>query len=126
MRWSQRGEQMTHISIAEAMALLDKQAADEKRKDELKIQSAIEARKRELMPLREELAELAHEQWSGWMKYLFSKGTQNEDGTWTMPAGAVERWTRQRNTPYDDLSDDEQNSDRNEADKFLDGVRPWL
>ena len=39
---------------------------------------------------REILAELAHAQWSGWMEYLFSKGVLNEDGTWTMPAWAVE------------------------------------
>lgn len=71
------------------------------------------------MPLREELAELAHKQWSGWMHYLFSKGTFNEDGTWTMPAWAVERWKRQAETPYVELSEEEQDSDRKEADKFL-------
>lgn len=70
--------------------------------------------------LRERLAELAHSQWSGWMKYLFSKGEFNEDGTWTMPAWAVKRWTTQMNTPYAQLSDDEKESDRKEADKFLD------
>ena len=68
---------------------------------------------------REILAELAHAQWSGWMEYLFSKGTHNEDGTWTMPAWAVERWKRQTETPYADLSFDEKESDRKEADKFL-------
>ena len=68
---------------------------------------------------REILAELAHAQWSGWMEYLFSKGVLNEDGTWTMPAWAVERWKRQTETPYADLSFDEKESDRKEADKFL-------
>ena len=68
---------------------------------------------------REVLAELAHAQWSGWMEYLFSKGVLNEDGTWTMPAWAVERWKRQTETPYADLSFDEKESDRKEADKFL-------
>lgn len=69
--------------------------------------------------LSEKLAELAHSQWSGWMKYLFSKGTFNADGTWTMPAWAVERWKRQMETPFSELSESEQNSDRAEADKFL-------
>lgn len=69
--------------------------------------------------LREKLAELAHSQWSGWMKYLFGSGTFNEDGTWTMPAWAVERWKRQMETPYSELSKSERDSDRNEADKFL-------
>ncbi len=53
--------------------------------------------------LPEALAALAHEQWIGWMEYQFSKGTFNEDGTWTMPVWAVKRWKRQMNTPYDDL-----------------------
>lgn len=55
----------------------------------------------------------------GWMKYLFMKGTYNEDGTWTMPKWAVERWTRQMNTPFQDLPEEEKDTDREEADKFL-------
>ena len=69
--------------------------------------------------LREQLAALAHQQWSGWMKYLFSKGAFNEDGTWTMPAWAVQRWQRQMNTACAALPDDEKESDRFEADKVL-------
>ncbi len=69
--------------------------------------------------LREKLAELAHNQWARWMEYLFSKGTFNEDGTWTMPSWAVRRWKRQMETPYSELSESEQDSDRSEADKFL-------
>lgn len=69
--------------------------------------------------IREILADLCHRQWSGWMEYEFSKGTFNQDGTWTMPAWAVERWKRQMKTPYANLSDSEQESDRVEADKFL-------
>ena len=68
---------------------------------------------------REILAELAHAQWSGWMEYLFSKGVVNEDGTWTMPLWAVERWQRQMKTSYNELSFDEKESDRKEADKFV-------
>jgi hypothetical protein len=69
--------------------------------------------------LRETLAEIAHSQWSGWMEYLFSKGTFGEDGTWLMPKWAVDRWSRQMKTEYQMLSDEEKNSDRNEADRFL-------
>lgn len=69
--------------------------------------------------LRELLAKLAHEQWSGWMRYLFEKGVFNKDGTWTMPKWAVERWFRQMKTPFSELSDEEQDSDRKEADKFI-------
>jgi len=70
--------------------------------------------------IKEELAELCHKQWSGWMEYLFSKGTFNvRDGTWTMDAWAIKRWMKQMETPYAELSKDEQDSDRKEAEKFL-------
>jgi len=69
--------------------------------------------------LREKLANLCHDQWSGWTKYLFSKGIFNSDGTWTMPKWAVDRWQKQMNTYYENLSEEEKNSDRFEADKFL-------
>ena len=69
--------------------------------------------------IREILADLCHRQWAGWMEYLFSKGTFNEDGTWTMPAWAVKRWKHQVKMSYANLSDSEQESDQIEADKFL-------
>jgi len=69
---------------------------------------------------REALAEYAHEAWSGWMKYLFSK-TMRESitGGEIIPAWAVERWQRQLSTPYADLPEEEKESDRAEADKML-------
>ena len=51
----------------------------------------------------EKLAEYAHIAWSGWMNYMFSKCTRNDDGTLTIPAWAIERWTRQMTTSYADL-----------------------
>ncbi len=69
--------------------------------------------------MKEKLAALAHEMWAGWMTWMFAKGTYNTDGTWTMPKDLVERWERQRMTPYSELSEDEKMSDRDEADKML-------
>lgn len=70
--------------------------------------------------MREKLANLCHEQWSGWMKYLFGKGKfDNSNGSWIMPKWAVTRWSEQMYTPYRELSDVEKNSDRAEADKFI-------
>ena len=69
--------------------------------------------------MRERLAALAHRRWSGWMRYLFLKGQFDFDGTWTMPKWAVERWWRQMNTEFDNLSDVEKESDFREADKIL-------
>lgn len=68
---------------------------------------------------REPLADYAHTAWSGWMKYQFSKAEIQPDGTWIMPAWAVERWQRQMNTPYAELPEGEKASDRKEADEML-------
>jgi len=69
---------------------------------------------------REALAALAHEQWSGWMRYLFAK-TQpiGYHGAEAIPPLLVERWKRQMMTPYADLPESEQESDRKEADRVL-------
>jgi hypothetical protein len=79
--------------------------------------------------LREKLAELAHQQWTGWMEYLFGNcrpgtarlddGTEIGNGTMVIPQWAVERWRRQMQTPYAELSESDKNSDRKEADKVL-------
>lgn len=71
---------------------------------------------------REKLAALCHEQWSGWMDYLFEQGVYNADGTWTMPKWAVQRWTSQMVTKYGRLSESEKESDRKEADKFIEAM----
>ena len=69
--------------------------------------------------LREKLAEYAHEAWSRWMRYLFSKSIVNGDGSVTIPASLVKRWARQMNTDYLMLLNSEQQSDILEADKML-------
>ena len=69
--------------------------------------------------INEEIAEYAHEAWSGWMIYLFSKCTENEDGTITIAKESVDRWKRQSQTAYDDLPEKEKESDRAEAKKML-------
>ena len=75
--------------------------------------------------LREKLADLCHRQWCGWMEYLFSKCIEEtgqfdkNTGNLVIPAWAVERWKRQMNTPYQDLSEKERESDRKEADRFI-------
>ena len=81
--------------------------------------------------LREALASYAHEAWSGWMKYLFSKCNEQDASYFditdqqihqritVIPQQLVEHWTRQMNTPYAELSEEEKESDRKEADRIL-------
>lgn len=63
---------------------------------------------------REELARLQHEIWSHWMRYQFSVMEGNK-----IPQDKVERRTRQMNTSYDQLTEKEKDSDREQADKIL-------
>jgi len=69
--------------------------------------------------IREELADYAHRAWSGWMQYMFSKSIMNKDGSITIPASLVLRWTRQMNTSYGELPETEKNSDLEEADRMI-------
>ena len=69
--------------------------------------------------IRELIASKQHEIWAHWMSYLFSVCIENTDGSVTIPASKVTRWKRQVATSYDDLSESEKNSDRNQADKII-------
>lgn len=74
----------------------------------------------------EEIAELAHISWSGWMEYLFEKSKKNNDGTVTIPKWAVARWERQMNTDYEDLTEQEKESDRTEAKIYINKMEKYL
>ena len=76
--------------------------------------------------VRERFADIAHESWAGWMKFLFHVSEQREDGSVVISAGRVARWQRQINTPYEALSADEQEAELLEADKYLAVVQPML
>ena len=76
--------------------------------------------------LRERLAELCHEQWSGWMEHLVRRSVVFGNGAVTLQTGDLlirradaERWQRQMKTPYSQLQSGEQESDRKEADRIL-------
>lgn len=69
--------------------------------------------------LIESLAAIEHERWSDWQRYLHSKCSVNSDGTLTIPEWAVTHWTRQINTPYADLTEQEKESDREQVRRYL-------
>jgi len=69
--------------------------------------------------LIELLADYEHDRWSRWQRHLFSKCISNEDGSLIIPKEFVDRWSRQMNTDYNNLSDDEKESDRKEARNIL-------
>jgi len=67
----------------------------------------------------ESVADLVHDVWCGWMNYMFSKSVVNADGSVTIPADLVERWKRQANTIYEHLPENEKQSDKTIAAKYV-------
>lgn len=72
------------------------------------------------MEVKERLAEYAHKAWSGWMKYMFKKSFLLSDGSVKIPADLANRWRGQFKTDYNDLPENEKESDRHEAQRILD------
>lgn len=69
--------------------------------------------------LIEQLADKQHEIWSHCMQYQFSQCTQDENGNLVIPKEKVERWKRQMNTPYYELTEKEKQSYRDQVNKFI-------
>lgn len=74
---------------------------------------------------RESLAALMHEIWAHWTKYMLGTGIATASGAMILPPDNVERWYRQIDTPYADLTEKEKGSDRNQADKVLALLHEW-
>lgn len=72
-----------------------------------------------LQHLVEPLAEVEHERWSHWQRYLHSKCDRSADGSLTIPAELVHRWEAQMSTPYSELSEQEKESDREQVRRYL-------
>jgi hypothetical protein len=72
-----------------------------------------------LHELLEPLAAIEHERWSHWQQYLHSKGVAQPDGSLLLPADLVARWQKQIDAKYDELSEREKNSDREQVRKYL-------
>ena len=49
-------------------------------------------------------ADIEHDRWARWQKYMFSKGEVDSDGVFHLPKEFVDRWFRQIDTKYADLT----------------------
>jgi hypothetical protein len=76
--------------------------------------------------LVEELAALEHQRWAHWQRYVHEKGQRRPDGSIVLPADLVSRWERQINTLYEDLGNEEKESDREQVQKYLPILKRWL
>lgn len=77
----------------------------------------------------EKFAEIEHNRWAKWQKYLHSlctielkEGTFEETGRLIIEAEKVKHWERQINTPYYMLSEKEKESDREQVRPYLDFI----
>lgn len=71
-------------------------------------------------------ANIEHDRWARWQKYMFSKCQRLNGGVLTIPEELVKRWFRQIETPYSDLSEEEKESDRKETRNYLPLIRELL
>ena len=67
----------------------------------------------------DDLAAIEHERWSHWQRYMHGKATKQVDGSLVIPSELVARWEEQMSRHYRDLSDKEQESDREQVRKYL-------
>ena len=68
--------------------------------------------------LLEKLAEIEHERWSAWQRYVHSVCTKNGDGSLIIPKVFADGWNRQIRTPYLELTEKEKDGDRREVMKY--------
>lgn len=73
----------------------------------------------DLHHLLERLAAIEHERWSHWQQYLHSKCVPQPDGSLLIPADLVARWQAQISKTYNELSEEEKESDREQVRKYL-------
>jgi hypothetical protein len=69
--------------------------------------------------LLERLAAIEHERWSHWQQYLHSKCVPQPDGSLLIPVNLVARWQMQFRKQYNELSEEEKESDREQVRKYL-------
>ncbi|WP_175145610.1 hypothetical protein [Achromobacter ruhlandii] len=67
----------------------------------------------------EDLAHIEHERWSHWQAYMHSKGVRQADGSLLIPRDLIERWDRQIETTYSNLTEKEKEGDREQVRKYL-------
>ena len=67
----------------------------------------------------EHMADGVHQVWCMWMEYLFSDGLALRDGGFKINPPECKRWKRQMITPYAQLSEDEKQSHRDIARRYL-------
>jgi hypothetical protein len=72
----------------------------------------------------ETLAAIEHERWADWQRYVHGLCVQGQ-----IPQQHYDRWERQISTPYDQLSEQEKESDRDQVRRYWHLISPsreWI
>jgi hypothetical protein len=74
-----------------------------------------------LIGLRDDLAAIEHDRWGHWQRYMHEQcqADPSKAGALVIPAKLVEQWSRQANTEFAELTPKEQESDREQVDRYL-------
>lgn len=65
------------------------------------------------------LAEIEHERWAHWQRFVHDSCHEQEDGSLVIPVEMVRRWERQIATPYSELTEAERDSDIEQVRRYL-------
>lgn len=76
--------------------------------------------------LYEQLANIEHQRWSDWQRYVHSRCITDDLGNLVIPRVMSERWQRQIDTPYQNLTEHEKQSDRDQVDRYWPLVEDYV
>lgn len=76
--------------------------------------------------LLERLAAVEHQRWAHWQRYVHDHSQRQPDGSLLIPAHLVARWEGQIATAYEDLTDTEKESDRDQVREYLPVIAQFL
>lgn len=65
------------------------------------------------------LAAVEHARWAHWQQYMHDQCISTSDGSLVIPAELVSRWSTQIATPYEELTEPERASDREQVRLYL-------
>lgn len=76
--------------------------------------------------LIERLAAVEHERWADWQSWVHHQGHRTADGNLVLSAGTIARWERQIATKYEDLSEQERESDRAQVWRYWGLIEAYI
>lgn len=78
--------------------------------------------------LMEELADIEHQRWADWQKYMHSQFVEpsSDSDFICLPIKLFKRWERQIDTDYSELSEKEKQSDRNQVARYSPIIKQFI